>query len=55
MKIALVPEAVVQAMIGHSGYLTEYNKFSKEEKIQFYKKGEPFLLINIVLRATLSW
>ena len=47
MKTAGIPDAAVQAMIGHSGYLAEYDRFSKEQKIEFYMKGEPFLLLNV--------
>ena len=47
MKTAGIPDAAVQAMIGHSGYLAEYDRFSKEQKIEFYMKGEPYLLLNV--------
>lgn len=47
MKSANIPEAVVQAWLGHTGYLDEYNRFSDAKKIEYYLKGEPFLLLNV--------
>jgi integrase len=41
-----IPADVVEALIGHEGYLTEvYRKYSEEDLVEFYKKCEPTLLI----------
>ncbi|MGO8806869.1 MAG: tyrosine-type recombinase/integrase, partial [Candidatus Bathyarchaeia archaeon] len=48
MKAAGLPDAVVQAMIGHSGYLSEYDRFSQKQKDDFYMQGEPYLLLNVL-------
>jgi integrase/uncharacterized coiled-coil protein SlyX len=48
MKYANVPEDVVEALIGHSGYLDEaYRRYTKEQIAEAYRKGEPYLLINV--------
>jgi hypothetical protein len=47
MKYAGIAEDVVEALIGHSGYLDEaYRRYTKEQIASSYKKGEIFLLIN---------
>ncbi|MEM4721050.1 MAG: tyrosine-type recombinase/integrase [Candidatus Methanomethylicaceae archaeon] len=36
-----IPVDIVEALMGHEGYLTEcYRKYSQEDLAQFYKKGE---------------
>ncbi|MEM0253239.1 MAG: tyrosine-type recombinase/integrase [Candidatus Bathyarchaeia archaeon] len=48
MKYAGVPEDIVEALIGHSGYLDEaYRRYSREQMAEWYKKGEPYLLVNV--------
>ena len=48
MKLAGVPEDLVEALIGHNGYLDgAYRRYSAEEKKEYYLKGEPFLLLNV--------
>ena len=42
----LIPVDVVEALMGHEGYLTEvYRRYSVEDLARFYKQGEPALLI----------
>ncbi|MEM2175328.1 MAG: site-specific integrase, partial [Candidatus Micrarchaeia archaeon] len=42
----LIPIDVVEALMGHEGYLTEvYRRYSIEELGNFYKKGEPAITI----------
>ena len=46
-KIA-VPESVAEAWVGHVGYLDDaYRRYSKEQMREFYRKAEPYLLINV--------
>jgi len=41
-----IPVDVVEALMGHEGYLTDvYRRFSHEQLAEFYKKGEPSLTI----------
>lgn len=41
-----IPVDVVEALMGHEGYLTEaYRKYSQEDLADFYKKGEHALLV----------
>jgi integrase len=48
MKYANVPEDLVEALIGHSGYLDDaYRRYSFEQIKEKYKQGEPYLLINV--------
>ncbi len=48
MKLANVPEDLVESLIGHNGYLDgAYRRYSCEEKVQHYLKGEPYLLLNV--------
>jgi integrase len=43
-----VPENLVEAWAGHSGYLDEaYRRYSLDQMREYYKKAEPYLLINI--------
>ncbi|MCD6264078.1 tyrosine-type recombinase/integrase [Candidatus Bathyarchaeota archaeon] len=43
---AVIPVDVVEALMGHEGYLTEvYRRYSREELAQFYLKGEHTVLI----------
>jgi len=43
---AVIPVDVVEALMGHEGYLTEvYRRYSIEELARFYRQGEPSLLI----------
>ncbi len=43
---AVIPVDVVEALMGHEGYLTEvYRKYSIEDLAKFYLKGEPALLV----------
>jgi len=43
---AVLPLDVVEALMGHEGYLTEvYRRYSEEELAKFYLKGEHTLLI----------
>jgi len=42
----VIPVDIVEALMGHEGYLTEvYRRYSLEERAKFYKQGEPTLLI----------
>lgn len=48
MKFAGVPDDLVEALIGHSGYLDgAYRRYSPEQIVEMYKRGEPQLLLNI--------
>ncbi len=43
----LIPVDVVEAMMGHEGYLTQaYRRYTPEELAVFYKEGEPALLLH---------
>jgi len=43
---SVIPVDVVEALMGHEGYLTEvYRRYSMEELAKFYKEGEHALLI----------
>jgi len=43
---SVIPVDVVEALMGHEGYLTEvYRRYSLEELAKFYKQGEYTLLI----------
>lgn len=43
---SMIPVDVVEALMGHEGYLTEvYRRYSVEELAMFYKQGEPALLV----------
>jgi len=43
---AVIPVDVVEALMGHEGYLTEvYRRYTIEDLAKFYKKGEPALLV----------
>jgi integrase len=43
---AVVPVDIVEALMGHEGYLTAvYRKYSQEQLADFYKKGESSLLV----------
>ncbi|RLI80797.1 hypothetical protein DRP04_07550 [Archaeoglobales archaeon] len=43
-----VPVDIVEAMLGHSGYLTEaYRRYTKKQMAEFYKQGEDLLTINM--------
>jgi hypothetical protein len=42
----VIPVDVVEALMGHEGYLTEvYRRYSQEDLAKFYKQGEPSLFI----------
>jgi hypothetical protein len=42
----VIPVDVVEALMGHEGYLTEvYRRYSVEELAKFYKQGEHALLV----------
>jgi integrase len=42
----VIPIDIVEALIGHEGYLTEvYRKYSEEDLAEFYRKGESSLLV----------
>ena len=42
----LIPVDVVEALMGHEGYLTEvYRRYSQEDLAKFYKQGEPSLAV----------
>lgn len=48
LKYANVPEDIVEALIGHRGYLDDaYRRYSFEQMVEAYKKGEPYLYINV--------
>ena len=43
---AVIPVDVVEALMGHEGYLTEvYRRYSEEDLAQFYLKGEHTVLV----------
>lgn len=43
---AVIPVDVVEALMGHEGYLTEvYRRYTVEDLAKFYKKGEHALLV----------
>ena len=43
---SVIPVDVVEALMGHEGYLTEvYRKYSIEDLAKFYLKGEPALMV----------
>jgi integrase len=43
---SVLPVDVVEALMGHEGYLTEvYRRYSQEDLAKFYLQGEPSLLI----------
>jgi len=43
---SVIPVDVVEALMGHEGYLTEvYRKYTVEDLAKFYLKGEPALLV----------
>jgi len=43
---SVIPVDVVEALMGHEGYLTEvYRRYTEEDLAQFYKQGEHALLI----------
>jgi len=43
---AVIPVDVVEALMGHEGYLTEvYRRYTMEDLARFYKQGEPALLV----------
>ncbi len=47
LKQAGVPEDVVEAFIGHRGYLdASYRRYTKEQLIEAYRKGESYLYIS---------
>jgi integrase len=42
----IIPVDVVEALMGHEGYLTEaYRRYSQEDLAEFYKKGEHILAV----------
>ncbi|MCK4884598.1 site-specific integrase [Candidatus Bathyarchaeota archaeon] len=42
----VIPVDIVEALMGHEGYLTEvYRRYSLEDLAKFYLKGEPSLLV----------
>ena len=42
----MIPVDVVEALMGHEGYLTEvYRRYSIEDLAKFYKQGEYALLV----------
>jgi phage shock protein A len=42
----VIPVDVVEALMGHEGYLTEvYRRYSLEDLAKFYKQGEHTLLV----------
>ncbi len=42
----VIPVDIVEALMGHEGYLTEvYRRYSLEDLAKFYLKGEPALLV----------
>ena len=42
----LIPVDIVEALMGHEGYLTEvYRRYSEEDLAKFYKQGEPSILV----------
>jgi hypothetical protein len=48
MKYAGVPEDLVEALIGHSGYLDDaYRRYNQKQIAEWYAKGEPHLLLNM--------
>lgn len=43
---SMIPIDVAEALMRHEGYLTEvYRKYSEKELADFYKRGEPALLV----------
>jgi len=43
---SVIPVDIVEALMGHEGYLTEvYRKYKVEDLAKFYLKGEPALLV----------
>lgn len=43
-----IPRDIVEALMGHSGYLDEaYRRFTKKQRAEYYKKGEHLLTIQI--------
>jgi len=43
-----IPLDIVEALMGHSGYLTEaYRRYTKKQIEEFYKQGEDLLIINM--------
>jgi len=48
MKYAGVPEDVVEALIGHSGYLDDaYRRYTLKQIAELYSKAEPYLYVNV--------
>jgi integrase len=44
----VIPETIVEALVGHTEYLDEaYRRYSKEQLAEYYKKAEPNLYIFI--------
>jgi len=48
MKYAGVPEDIVEALIGHSGYLDDaYRRYTLKQIAEHYSKAEPYLYVNV--------
>jgi integrase len=48
MKYAGVPDDMVEAMLGHDrGLSATYGRYSQSQFVEQYKKGEPYLLVNV--------
>lgn len=42
----VIPETIVESLVGHKEYLDEaYRRYSKDEIREYYKKAEPNLYI----------
>jgi len=47
MKL-VIPEVIVEALVGHTGYLDEaYRRYTIQQIAEYYKKGESYLYINV--------
>jgi len=47
LKLA-IPEEIVEALAGHNGYLDDaYRRYTRQQIAEFYKKGEPYLYVNV--------
>lgn len=44
----VIPEVIVEALAGHTGYLDEaYRRYTCKQIAEYYRKGEPYLYINV--------
>ena len=42
------PVDIVEALMGHEGYLTQaYRRFTREQMADYYRKGEPMITLNL--------